>query len=542
MGALTPAPALDLALAVLLGVLALALNLNLLGSISIWFDESFSYAEIAQPFARLWHDIWMSTPNMGLYYVLLYGWVHAAAALGLRTSEFVLRLPSAAFAALSTVMVFALGRRFWGRTVALIASGLYALNPMQLFYAQQARAYSLQALLICGAWYALLAGLEDGPRRRRWWVCYTLAIVLAMYAHVLSALFIAAQLVALGALWVSRGTWRTWSERARGAQYALGISLAVAGVLVAPLLYVGRGGGTNFWVGPIGLGSLGNLAYRSISGGSFIYLAVLVALGMLPVVLALRRLSWVARALGRSPADADAPEEAAQAGGDSPPAMVLACWLVVPVALAFAGTQPALNLHIFVDRYLVTVVPAGCLLVALGVASVRAWPARLVLLAALAAVALPLVPAYYAQADTRSFRAATSWIETHYQPGDGIACYPTFWCAYPMRYELQTFGGPAHLDADSPSDRLDAATLAAYAAKHRRVFVIIATFNPHPLPTPASAQSVDQLVRWADAHYRLLGQTASFHTQYQFIARDMQTGVQVRLYTTGAGTSVSGGG
>src|SRR5262249_22735596 len=154
-----------------------------------------------------------------------------------------------------------------GRTVALIAAGLYALNPMQLFYAQQARAYSLQALLICSAWYALLAGLEDGPRRRRWGVCYTLAIVLAMYADVVSALFIAAQLVALGALWASRGTWRTWrtwSERVRGAQYALGISLAVAGVLVAPLLYAGRGGGTNFWVGPIGLGSLGNLALRSI--------------------------------------------------------------------------------------------------------------------------------------------------------------------------------------------------------------------------------------------------------------------------------------
>jgi hypothetical protein len=213
------------------------------------------------------------------------------------------------------------------------------------------------------------------------------------------------------------------------------------------------------------------------------------------------------------------------------------------VALAFAATQPALNLHLFVDRYLVAVVPAACLLAALGVASVRAWPARLVMVAALAAVALPIVPSYYAQADTHSFRAATSWIEARYRAGDGIACYPSYWCAFPMRYELQTSSGPAHLDADSPSDRLDSATLAAYAAKHPRVFVIVATFNPHPSPpTTASAPPVDQLVRWADAHYQLLGQTASFHAQYQFIAHDMLTGVQVRLYAAGAGTSAGGSG
>jgi uncharacterized membrane protein len=539
-------PALDRTLAAALVLAAFALDLHLLGTISIWFDESFTYAEIAQPFARLWRDITTWTPNMGLYYLLLYAWVHVAAALGFAAREGVLRLPSAVFAALAVGVVYAFGRRFWGRTVGLLAAALYAANPMQLFYAQQARGYSLEALLVCAAWYALLAALtapHDAPVRRRWWACYALAVALGMYAHVLSGLFVAAQLAAVVCLLWVPGPWR---ERARAARRELAVSLAAALVLALPILYIGRAGGTNGWVDPVGIGNLASLAFESIAGGSLAYLAVIAvvaalcalcllsALLVLPSVPELRSLPAIERlqrAFGVGPV-------LGRGGGETaaipPSAFVLLCWLLVPVALAFVLTQPALNLHLFVDRYLAAVVPAVCLLAALGVASVQRLPAKVVLVAALVAVALPLVPAYYAQADTASFRAAASWIEARYQPGDGIACYPTYWCAYPMRYELQTAGGPAHLDADSPSDRLDAHTLADYAAHHARVFVILVTFDPNPSPpTSASAPPVDSLRQYADAHYRLLGQMAAFRTNYQFIARQMLTGVQVRLYATG---------
>lgn len=532
----------DWALVAVLGLAALALDLHLLNSTSVWYDESFTYIEIAQPFSGLWHDISTWTPNMGLYYVLLYGWVHAAAALGVRTSEAVLRLPSALCAALTVPVVYALGCRFWRRTTGIVGAALCAVNPMQIYYAQQARAYSLEVLLTCIGWYALLAALSaprEGLSRHRWWVGYSTTVVLGMYAHVLTALFVAAQLAAFGSLLALSGPWR---ESALAGRRDLVASLGAAGLLVAPLLFVGRAGGTNGWVSPVGLGNLGSLVRESVAGGSLAYLTVvgvLSALAAFSTLIGTPDLRRLLSSAPRIPRDVTAPRLSITAKPDGssaatatpPPMPVLLCWLLVPVALAFALTQPFLNLHVFVDRYLVAIVPVVCLLAAIGLTSLRELPARLVLMATLTAVALPLVPAYYGQADTGSFRAATRWIEARYQPGDGIACYPAYWCTFPMRYYLQTSVGPAHLDADSPSDRLDTQALASYAAKHRRVFMIVATFNPNPSPpTTASAPPVDHLQAWVDTHCQLVGQMASFHSNYQFIARDMLTGVQVRLY------------
>jgi hypothetical protein len=45
----------------------------------------------------------------------------------------------------------------------------------------------------------------------------------------------------------------------------------------------------------------------------------------------------------------------------------LVSWLIVPMALSYAATQPFLNLHLFSD-YLVVVVPPVCLLAGLGIA------------------------------------------------------------------------------------------------------------------------------------------------------------------------------
>src|SRR5205823_8527080 len=117
-----------------------------------------------------------------LYYLLLHVSLGITSFFGLLPTEFVVRLPSAIFAALSTVVVFLLGRRFLGLAVGLIGAGLYLLNDLQLVYAQQARSYSLQLLLICIAWYAFLAALTVEPQsshRKRWWICFVVATTLA---------------------------------------------------------------------------------------------------------------------------------------------------------------------------------------------------------------------------------------------------------------------------------------------------------------------------------------------------------------------------
>src|SRR6266480_4329309 len=189
-------------LCIFIGVIALGFNLYRLGSPSIWYDEAFSVELARQPLPLLWHIIWGPEPNMELYYLLLHFWLGFTSFLGLLPTEFVVRFPSAIFAALSSVMVFLLGRRFLGITAAIVGAGLYILNNLQLTYAQQTRSYALQLLLICITWYALFVVLTQESHQKRWWACFIGATTLAVYAHLFSLLILLAQLVTFGGLLV----------------------------------------------------------------------------------------------------------------------------------------------------------------------------------------------------------------------------------------------------------------------------------------------------------------------------------------------------
>src|SRR6266851_10346515 len=115
--------------------LALGFNLYRLGTPSIWFDEAFSVELARQPLPLLWHIIFGLEPNMELYYLFLHGWLGLTGLLGLLPTEFVVRFPSAVFAALSSVMVFLLGRRYLGIVAGIVGAGLFTLNFLQLVYA-----------------------------------------------------------------------------------------------------------------------------------------------------------------------------------------------------------------------------------------------------------------------------------------------------------------------------------------------------------------------------------------------------------------------
>src|SRR5438270_5107 len=127
-------------LAVIIFGIALGFNLYRLGIPSIWYDEAFSVELARQPLPVIWHIIWGPEPNMELYYLFLHFWLGLTGWLGLLPTEFVVRFPSTIFAALSTVMVFLLGKRFIGTTAGVIGAVLYLLNDLQLVYAQQTRA------------------------------------------------------------------------------------------------------------------------------------------------------------------------------------------------------------------------------------------------------------------------------------------------------------------------------------------------------------------------------------------------------------------
>jgi mannosyltransferase len=499
---------------------ALALNLYRLGVPSIWFDEAFSVELARQPFPLLWSIIFGPEPNMELYYLFLHGWLALTSLSGLHPTEFVVRLPSAIFAALGTVSVLALGRRFIGTLAGGTAAALYALNYLQLVYAQQARSYSLQLLLICISWYALLMAIVHSSRARRWWICYVVAIVLAVYTHLFSMLILLAQLIMVAGVLLLPNQRR---EQTRERLLGFALSVLATAILIIPMQIVARQGAKTGWLPAPGVRDLVHF-FVTASGSNRFYLAVLALCCLLAVGLAaLKYARQHAFFMMRVVTKQDTPDtlDSTQAGERMRIFIVYAllCWLLVPLLVSFAVSQGSMRL--FSDRYLVTIVPPLFLLVGLGVSVLKWRILQGILVLCLVVLALPAVPLYYNSAQVEDWNVTTHWLQARYQQGDGLVCYDNSTqqgCQVSVEYYLHAYPSGAHFSADTPGGfswtrfgpadptagpdaAVDHKTLAAYGAKHQRLFFIIGRVRDEDAAARALVAR-----QWLDNHYHRIGQ------------------------------------
>ena len=509
----------------LIGALAVALDLFRLGSPSLWMDEAFSVQLARQPLSVLWGAFRSGAePNMALYYLILHLWLGLGTALGIPATEFYVRFPSAICAAASAVVVYGIGRRFLGAFCGMLGALLYLLSGLVLTYAQQTRGYALQLLLVCLAWYALLALLDQRTPRPapRWWSLLVAASVLAVYTHAFSVLILLAQIVAVGALVAFDASARA---RVRRLWPGLLASLAGIGLLIVPFAIASRHGAKNGWLPSPQIGALIAKA-TALGAKSKLALAVLaVALLACLALLALTRLSMGRSLLARlqpqrlNAKARDADTSALRAGARTA-VIAMLCWLIVPVVVSFVLSEGPVRL--FSSRYLVVVMPAAALLVAAAVAPLRPRPARLIVAAGLVCASLALVPSYYAHAQVEDWRTPTRWLEARYAPGDGLVSYNNVQgCELPIAYYLQTDGSAAHFTLDSPGAvnlalygsgdpfahfgvALDPDALAAYAAHHSRLFFIEGRFSDE-----ADAARAHKAQAWLDAHYHFVAQAGS---------------------------------
>src|SRR2546423_1937235 len=378
-------------LSLFLFTLALGFNLYRLGTPSIWFDEAFSVELARQPLPLLWHIIWGPEPNMELYYLLLHFWLGLTGFFGLHPTEFVVRFPSAIFAALSSVMVFLLGLRFLGLAAGLVGASLYLLNDLELVYAQETRSYALQLLLICITWYAFFAILTSESRQKRWWACYAIVTIVAIYTQLFSLLILAAQVVTFGGLTLLPGPWRS---KARQQLRSFFISLVSIFVFIIPLLYASRHGSKTGWL-PIPQPMDIYLLFLTICANSRIYLYLLLALcllGLCAAIFAYR--SWGVRLLSKaSLVDGADDKRLSRLRQLLPVGFALLCWIIVPVVLSYTISQGPTRL--FSSRYLVTIVPAFVLLVGLGIVVLRWRVVQVALALCLLLISLHYVTLYY---------------------------------------------------------------------------------------------------------------------------------------------------
>lgn len=179
-----------------------------LGAAPLWYDEAVSQWMAELPFARMIMATAGDT-HPPLYYALL-----SIVQQYLGNSPFVLRLPSA-FAALVVIyLAWQIAGEFkLSRAAQIIGVGLLLIIPFQLWFAQEARMYTLFQACILGA---LLAAL------RRRWLWFIVLNALALWSHNYGLIYL---IVNCGvAAWVIGCDrfeyWRT-SSAATAARYSI---------------------------------------------------------------------------------------------------------------------------------------------------------------------------------------------------------------------------------------------------------------------------------------------------------------------------------
>lgn len=212
-------------------VLAAAVRLSTIGLQDFWFDEAFTPVHVLHPSIVATMETMAHTENTPpLWYVLIWIWTRLFGA-----GVVAMRLPSA-FAGIGLVAVlWAIGEHLGGRRAAIVAAAIGAVNPLFVWYSQEARAYELFALTGALAILCFLRAERDPSGRRM--TEFAVAGCLALLSH-----YFAVFLLVPMALWLLRRR-----ERWRVTAPAVG-AIALVGLALLPLLIHQGGHGTQ-WIG-----------------------------------------------------------------------------------------------------------------------------------------------------------------------------------------------------------------------------------------------------------------------------------------------------
>ncbi|MBX0330748.1 glycosyltransferase family 39 protein [Oscillochloris sp. ZM17-4] len=160
---------------------ALALRVYRLDAQSLWLDEGSSWQMAGMPWGALLREMLSPTAAYPLYHLLLKAWVGVFG-----DSEIALRLPSAIAGAAAVPAIYLAGQEAGGggqgagaRRYPLAAAAIMLISPFPLWYAQEAKAYSLLLLAAALLTWALLRALRTGAGRD--WLAFGAVALVAVF-------------------------------------------------------------------------------------------------------------------------------------------------------------------------------------------------------------------------------------------------------------------------------------------------------------------------------------------------------------------------
>ncbi|MBC7460065.1 MAG: glycosyltransferase family 39 protein, partial [Thermoleophilia bacterium] len=336
-----------------------------------------------------------------LSYCIAWLWAQVAG-----TSDFALRVPSIAFGAGTVLLGYRTAWLIAGRRAATITAALLAVTPLLVWFGQEARAYSLMAMLAAGLTLATVRWTRGAPGA--WWH-WSIWATLLVATHYPGWVFVAASAISVAALRI---------DRVQSVVLACAAPLVVAAAHL-PLLAHQQQAGRTAWIGETSLGRRLLLAPKQLVTGldapHATLFGVLIYVALAPlIVLGARRVG-------------------------------VAAWLAAPLTLLLVVGGALLGPDIIVSRNLLLLAPPLLLLAGVGAATrtATAWVAAAVLVGLLALSIVITTDSDYVRPDWHGALVAA---ERMHAPG-GVGFSPA------MQRELVRWYtpdlAPADLDASS---------------------------------------------------------------------------------------------
>jgi hypothetical protein len=216
----------------LIGILALAavVRLATLDTQSFGDFETYTVALQRMDFSTMLSEIPEFEGTPPLYYVVSWFWAQVFG-----TGEVGLRLLPALFSVATVAITYAAGRTLIDRRAGLIAATLITLNPLAVWYAQEARAYSLLMFLTALGFWFFARALRGEGRQVTNLVGWSLVSSFALFTHYFAALVIVPE-----AIWLFFAAANRW-EFARSVTPPLVTGVALVGLLIDQRDHAGGG-------------------------------------------------------------------------------------------------------------------------------------------------------------------------------------------------------------------------------------------------------------------------------------------------------------
>ncbi len=166
-------------------LIAFSLRIFKIGQLDLWRDEAFTVLLAQKDLPEL-IKITVNDANAPLLQLILYFWIKLFGA-----SEVSVRLPSLIFSLAGFGYLFLIAKKYFKDIGVASILLLYAVNVTSIFYAREARAYSLLTFLLLGSFYHL-TNLKDSFNKKDA-ILWILTSALSFYSHNLAIFFLTAE-------------------------------------------------------------------------------------------------------------------------------------------------------------------------------------------------------------------------------------------------------------------------------------------------------------------------------------------------------------